>query len=228
MTETVSRAGGVVWAADTLHNLATHAFFVGAWSSPGARKQPAVDNRGKHTVAFLFTDGDSLCADTVGLIDSTHWSSKRRGAYPMAWGVDPSLAFLAPGTLGFLYNTSTANDAVVGFAPGYAYPSYMTEEQRWLYAEEAGETMAKAGLTINYVRRASASASAAAPIRPGSDTDGRIGRTAFPRLLQMIDFNFSAEFFGPLLHQWSVDGSAHRCALSTSPADCGTSARSVH
>ena len=89
----------------------------------------------------------------------------------MTWGVDPSLAHVAPGTLEFFYNTSTPNDRFAGFAPGYAYPSYMTEDQRWLYAEAAGETMNAAGISVAY----------------------------------LIDFNFSSEFYGPLLHQFQVD-----------------------
>ena len=170
MTSLVSAAGGIVWAADTQNNLGTHAFFRD--SLPPLPSPSAIDNSGKHTVAFLFTDGDSLVADTGAVVDRRHWLDGRRGRFPLSFGVDPSLALLAPSTLGLMYDTAGVNDSVVAFAPGYAYPSYMSDEQVWKWAEAASETMGAAGLTINYY----------------------------------IDFNYSSQYFGPLLQQSNIAG----------------------
>ena len=148
MTSIVSAAGGIVWAADTQNNLGTHAFFRDPL--PPLPKPALVNNKGKHTVAFLFTDGDSLVADTGAVVDRRHWTDARRGTYPLSFGVDPSLALLAPSTLGLMYDTAGQNDSIVAFAPGYAYPSYMSDEQVWMWAEAASATMAAAQLRMQY------------------------------------------------------------------------------
>ena len=170
MTSIVSAAGGVVWAADTQNNLGTHAFFRDPL--PPLPSSAPIDNKGKHTVAFLFTDGDSLVADTGAVVDSRHWLDARRGSFPLSFGVDPSLALLAPSTLGVMYGTAGVNDSIVAFAPGYAYPSYMTDEQVLVWAESASVTMAAAALNVAYYIDFNYSARYFGPLLKQPNVDG--------------------------------------------------------
>ena len=171
MTGKISAAGGYVWAADTQNNLGTHAFFRD--SLPPLPNATAISNKGKHTVAFLFTDGDSLVADTGAVVDRRHWLDARRGSFPLSFGIDPSLAMLAPSTLGLMYDSAGVNDSIVAFAPGYAYPSFMPLEiEVWTWAEAASELMATAGLRINYYIDFNYSASYFGPLLQAPNIDG--------------------------------------------------------
>ena len=172
MTSKISAAGGVVWAADTQNNLGTHAFFRDTLTplpSPAA-----TNNKGKHTVAFLFTDGDSLVADTGAVVDGRHWFDERRGSFPLSFGVDPSLSLLAPGTLGLMYDTATVNDSIVAFSPGYAYPSFMSELQLEVWAASAAVLMSAAGLRVNYYIDFNYSSAYFAPLLRQPNIDGVI------------------------------------------------------
>ena len=149
----VSKAGGMVWAADTLSNLATHAFFRREELHNPTRmdRSRLPDNANRHTVSFMWTDGDSLCADQHGLADGGRWQSALRDAVPMTFGLDSSLAHLAPGLLGWYYDTATPNSSLAAFAPAYTYPDELPEAQRWQWGELAGEAMALADVGVTSV-----------------------------------------------------------------------------
>jgi hypothetical protein len=173
MTGNFSQAGGMVWAADVMPNFATHAYMqleLPMTNPTHVDTNNLPDNTNKHTVSFLFTDGDSICADAEGIFQ--RYTMPARGDVPISWGLDPSLAHLAPGILQMYYDHATVNDSFIAFAPGYAYPDFMDDNDRWKWAQLAGEAMVAADMSVNY----------------------------------FIGFNYSTEFFGPVLSQWNVAG----------------------
>ena len=152
MTAIVTRHGGVVWAADTIQNLAVHCFFrsPSPLRNPTRSSGPLTDTAGRHTVSFLFTDGDSLVANIGrGLMDGAHWADARRGFMPVSWAVDGAWSFLSPGVLEFMFSTAAANDSVVSFSPGYAFPSMMSKDQRWSFAQQMADSMRASDLRVN-------------------------------------------------------------------------------
>ena len=188
----VTRAGGGVWAMDTAANFATHAFFPAPqplrnptrWRPPA----PLPDNRAKHTVAFLWTDGDSLCADQHGLADSNRWGSPARGRAPMSFSLDSSLAHMAPGVLGWYYETvRSRNDSLVAFAPAYTYPDELEEGLRWQWGALAAEAMAAADVGVDLFIGFNYSAVYAEPLLAQWNVEGRLTdttrATASPLLL---------------------------------------------
>ena len=84
-TGNASAAGAGVLASDWLNNGATHSILSAGWTRPipnptKTTAQQLHDNRGKHTAAFLFTDGDNICSDLNLLLDAQHWAHPQRGS----------------------------------------------------------------------------------------------------------------------------------------------------
>lgn len=183
MTAWVTQNGGIVWAADTVSNMGTHAAFnapteTGNMHNPTRMNGQSVDNRGKHTVAFLWSDGDALAADLNGAVTTDHWLNPHRGTVPQTWSLNPSLSHIAPSQLQYFYDTSVANDSIIAFTPGYSYPDmYPTSVARQNWAEIGAEAMAHADMGVNL----------------------------------MIGFNFTADAFEPLMAQWNVEGMVYFC-----------------
>ena len=177
----VGRAGGMVWAGDTLANFAVHAFFpaVKDLQNP-TRMNPDTlpDNRHRHTVAFLWTDGDSLCADQHGLASAERFRNPHRTRAPMTFGLDPSLAHLAPNILSWYYDMAADgvgeghNSSLIAFSPAYTYPDDLAEELRWQWGALAAEAMQAADMGVNY----------------------------------FIGWNYSIEYAEPLLSQFNIEG----------------------
>jgi len=92
-------------------------------------KLPTLTPVAKHSVAFLFTDGDNVQWMVSDFPTNSKWfGSPNRGKVPIGWTVTPALSELAPNILDYLYtsstNTSTGSDTFVA-APsgqGYMYP----------------------------------------------------------------------------------------------------------
>ena len=179
LTGTASSNDAGVMASDWLKNGAVHASLVRAYSDlqcpSNSDPVEALDNRGKHTLALLFTDGDNLQANENNLLDRTHWAHPKRGSVPIGWGLNPTLASTFPVVLTSYYEQAVpANDAFVAFSAQYAFPDFMSDEGRQRWAEITGQAMAAADMRLlNYIAR---------------------GMNAF-----------NASIFAPLLNQWNID-----------------------
>ena len=71
----------------------------------------------------------------------------------MSFGLDSSLAHLAPGVLGWYYKTTVGvdNSSQVAFAPAYAYADDLPDEMRWQWGALAAEAMEAADAGVTYL-----------------------------------------------------------------------------
>ena len=108
---------------------------------PACRADPA-----KHTVAFGFTDGDSLTFDLGHFADpaADWWGSPLRGSVPVAWTFQPMLAELHPLYLAaVLAQASPADRFIAGpSGAGYAYLDQMNASSRAAFAAWTRAAMA--------------------------------------------------------------------------------------
>eukprot|EP00755_Sulcionema_specki_P008205 Sspe_Gene.40298::Locus_19448_Transcript_1_1_Confidence_1.000_Length_1982::g.40298::m.40298 len=110
--------------ADIASNLAVHSQFdIPTFKQTIAPPVPSED--GKHTVAFLYTDGDSLGYD-LGYFNSL-FNESLRGTFPLGWTMSPAASTLLPASLHHFYKAMTPNDEFVAgpSGVGYAYPDEM-------------------------------------------------------------------------------------------------------
>jgi hypothetical protein len=77
----------------------------------------------KHSVAFMFTDGDSLTWDMGNFASSAYdwWGSQRRGKAPIAWTFQPVLVELNPYFLSWVLHNATKNDKLLAGPSGAGY-----------------------------------------------------------------------------------------------------------
>eukprot|EP01090_Pellita_catalonica_P020492 TRINITY_DN7355_c0_g1_i1.p1 TRINITY_DN7355_c0_g1~~TRINITY_DN7355_c0_g1_i1.p1 ORF type:complete len:568 (-),score=62.82 TRINITY_DN7355_c0_g1_i1:276-1979(-) len=109
----------------------------------------------KHSVCFLFTDGDNIQWILNGFANDTRWySSPFRGETNIGWTLSPALAELAPTVLDYIYRNASAKvgkrDYFVA-APsglGYMYPNYDAHEELQEFGDLTARMMAKADMTI--------------------------------------------------------------------------------
>jgi hypothetical protein len=93
-------------------------------------------------VAFQTNEGDTP-KFAAGLMGGA-WVDAARGSIPIAWGVNPLIAEVAPGLLEFYGSTASANDTFFAATAGagYAYPSRMPRDAFRAYAERAARLTA--------------------------------------------------------------------------------------
>ena len=160
-TGNASAAGAGVLASDWLNNGATHASLAQAWrgglTNP-TKSDPTTlpDNRDKHTVSLLLTDGDNICSDMNLLLDRGHWAHPKRGSIPIGWGLNPTLALTLPIGLRTYYEQAVpANDGFVAFSAQYAFPDNMQADAVQQWAELSGQAMAAADMRVmNFIGNA--------------------------------------------------------------------------
>ena len=158
-TGNASEWGAGVLASDWLNNGATHASLqlpsgVSLVNPTKANPTMLPYNKGKHTVAVVFTDGDNICSDLNLLLDKTHWNHPRRGEIAIGWGINPTLAYTAPIGLHTYYSQSNSSkDSFVAFSSTYAFPEAMPaggSVEEW--AEATGAAMATADIrVVNFI-----------------------------------------------------------------------------
>ena len=156
-----SRFGHAVICSDAVSNLPLFSNFPARTDLPA---QPAPSSTcpldpNKHTVAFMFTDGDSLTWDLGQFASpSQDWfGSPLRGHLPLAWTFQPMLAELHPHYLHWVLAQATANDTFIGGPSGAGYTyldQYPTAAARARFAEWTSASMGLAGLTnmINQIQ----------------------------------------------------------------------------
>ena len=135
MTMSTTKAGGAVvcdgapnlsfWAALALERAggggAGAAAAAAAAPLPYHRSEAALD-RTQCYVAVQSNEGDT--PKIAAALQQDAWRDPRRGSVPIAWGVDPLTAELAPDLWNFYVQTATANDTFFAATAGagYAYP----------------------------------------------------------------------------------------------------------
>ena len=151
MTMAVSLGGGAVMC-DAAPNLS---FWLNVAARPPAlpfhAAAPALE-RGALYVAFQTNEGDTP-KFAAGLMGGA-WIDAARGSVPIAWGVNPLVAEVAPGLLEFYGDTASANDTFFAATAGagYAYPSHMPRDAFRAYVARAAALTA--ALTPGWPRRA--------------------------------------------------------------------------
>ncbi|GIP51064.1 GxGYxYP domain-containing protein [Paenibacillus vini] len=113
---------------------------------PVPNKPPLED---KIYVSLILSDGDNL--QYLEHRFKKIWDSPNRGAVPLGWTVSPAMLDAMPGVLNHLYDTATANDALIAgpSGVGYTYPNYWSN-QTYLdnYTALSGDYMDRAGLRV--------------------------------------------------------------------------------
>ena len=203
LTGTASRNDAGIMASDWLYNGGVHASLMRAFTDIQcpSRSDPLAlpDNRNKHTLALLFTDGDNLQADENDLLDARHWAHPKRGSLPIGWGLNPTLASTFPVVLTSYYEAAVpANDAFVAFSAQYAFPDSMSAEGRQRWAEITGQAMAAADMRVlNFIGN-EFSAAQLSPLLNQWNIDGVSATTYSFRASRSADVHPSSELLDPL------------------------------
>eukprot|EP00928_Gymnodinium_smaydae_P079838 TRINITY_DN63673_c0_g1_i1.p2 TRINITY_DN63673_c0_g1~~TRINITY_DN63673_c0_g1_i1.p2 ORF type:complete len:305 (+),score=31.30 TRINITY_DN63673_c0_g1_i1:814-1728(+) len=108
-------------------------------------------NDTRHTVAFMFTDGDSITWDLGNFANPNYdwWASPNRSKVPLAWTFQPMLHELHPYFLDWVLSSASFNDELlVGpSGAGYAYlDKYPDGDARKRFAEWTAANIAKSGM----------------------------------------------------------------------------------
>jgi hypothetical protein len=136
-TMTTTKAGGAVvcdgapnlsfWAALALNDEPRDGrAAASSLQLPYNRNEAALD-AGACYVAVQSNEGDT--PKIAAALQQGAWLDPRRGTVPIAWGVDPLTATLAPDLWGLYASTATANDTFFAATAGagYAYPWSMPD-----------------------------------------------------------------------------------------------------
>ncbi len=102
-----------------------------------------------HTLCIVMSDGDNLQWVLNNFATGSEWyGSKRRGDFPMAWGVSPAALDVAAPMLSYLYGSRTERDEFIMQLSGlgYTFPSRWKKEVRAGMAEKLAVSMKRAGL----------------------------------------------------------------------------------
>ena len=151
-----SQTNAMVLASDWSNNLATHIMFQPNQTIINPTKSilfPLPNNNNKHTVTLFYSDGDNICSDMNLLLDNTHFNSIDRGSVSVGWGINPTLAHVAPIGLQTYYSRSNASyDSFIGFSAGYAYGNDMSDDTLKAWATETNIAMQAADIHVmNYI-----------------------------------------------------------------------------
>jgi hypothetical protein len=145
-----SRYSSVIDASDWSTNLSVFLNFAFELINPTkSNLNELPDNTDRHTVAFYFTDGDNIQYLSGGITDNLHWANKNRTLVNKAWGLNPTLADIAPIIPFYWYSTaSKVNDSFVSWSAGYAYPNEMNSQQTARWAAATSTSMKAMDLSI--------------------------------------------------------------------------------
>ena len=113
--------------ADHAYNLSTLSGFpLESLSQKRAEAEETPEN--VHTVCFMMSDGDNIQWVLNNFATGSEWyGNKKRGNFPMAWGVAPSSIDVMAPMLSYLYDNMTEKDEFVMQLSGVGY----TFASRW-------------------------------------------------------------------------------------------------
>merc|ERR1719460_1750695 len=118
-------------------------------------KAAAGDTR--HTVTFMFTDGDSITWDLGNFASPAFdwWGSPKRGQVPIAWTFQPALQELHPTFLRWVLENASANDTLLAGPSGAGYTyldQYPDAASRARFGEWTSANIERSGL-VNMVNQ---------------------------------------------------------------------------
>ncbi len=135
--------------ADHAYNLSTLSGFPLASASQGIPEPEEETPESVHTLCILMSDGDNLQWVLNNFATGSEWyGSRRRGDFPMGWGVSPAALDTAAPMLSYLYGSRTERDEFVMQLSGlgYTFPSRWKKDARSEMAEKLALSMRRAGL----------------------------------------------------------------------------------
>lgn len=150
-----SRHGHQVLCSDATTNLPVYSNFAPPQLPPAPSPQPCsvtLDSPEKHTIAFMFTDGDSITWDLGNFAspDYDWWGSTSRGGTPITWTFQPVLQELHPHFLNWVLRTKAPMDDIIAGPSGAGYTyldEYPDPMSRASFANWTASNMARAKLT---------------------------------------------------------------------------------
>ena len=140
-----SQHGHQVLCSDFITNVPLFSNFAPPSLPPTPPPPPFFPLTGRHTVVFMFTDGDSLSWD-LGTFPSPAfdwWGSPRRGTVPIAWTFQPALQEIHPYFLDWVRRNATAVDTLIGGPSGAGYTyldQYPSSSLQWASPEKVSHT----------------------------------------------------------------------------------------
>ena len=135
--------------ADHAYNLSTLSGFPLASASQGIPEPEEETPESVHTLCILMSDGDNLQWVLNNFATGSEWyGSRRRGDFPVGWGVSPAALDTAAPMLSYLYGSRTERDEFVMQLSGlgYTFPSRWKKDARSEMAEKLALSMRRAGL----------------------------------------------------------------------------------
>ncbi|HZQ49630.1 MAG TPA: GxGYxYP domain-containing protein [Candidatus Dormibacteraeota bacterium] len=134
---------------DTPANLSVYMHYPLRGSLAAPPRPPLPTDRGKHYVAFVYSDGDNprVIFNELTKKGNDRYESPLRGRFPVGWTLPPTIPSLAGPVVSDIFASATPNDDFVagpsGF--GYAFPSLIPQKQ--LFATQTEEQMATLDLS---------------------------------------------------------------------------------
>ncbi len=135
--------------ADHAYNLSTLSGFPLASASQGIPEPEEETPESVHTLCILMSDGDNLQWVLNNFATGSEWyGSRRRGDFPVGWGVSPAALDTAAPMLSYLYGSRTERDEFIMQLSGlgYTFPSRWKKDARSEMAEKLALSMRRAGL----------------------------------------------------------------------------------
>lgn len=164
----------------------------------------------KHTVMFMFTDGDSVTWD-LGVFSSPSagwWGSPLRGTAPIAWTMQPALAELHPLWLASVQANASVNDTLVAGPSGAGYTyldQYPDHASRQRFAQWTSNLMRLTNMAVvNQIATSYHEADIAETLHEGVDA------------IFLDDYYLSSNLSGRVLRINNTVITARRYALSKS------------
>lgn len=145
-----------IHAADFARNLASlAAFYVPTLSQQRSQAAPpSGGSRGRHTVAFLMTDGDNIqwLLNTFSQSGGPWFGNPDRGKVKLGWTVSPALSELAPSVMQSLYSSMAPGvDNFVAAPSGVGYTilsHYPSQDAVRAFANTTAQFMGKSDLNV--------------------------------------------------------------------------------
>ena len=128
-----SRHGHQVLCSDFTTNVPVYSNFAPPrlLPPPPPAECGAPPDSARHTVAFMFTDGDSITWDLGDFASPAFdwWGSAARGRAPITWTFQPTLQELHPHFLAWVHSTRAKGDVLIGGPSGAGY-TYLDQVSR--------------------------------------------------------------------------------------------------
>ena len=145
-----SRESAYTICALGMPNLSVHGGFRAGTEPYPPQKKPlkrdCVAKKNKIYVAFMMSDGDSLWV--MNSLQLWNWGEKRRGTFPVAWGVLPLFADIAPAIYRHYLDHMNPHDYMIAGPSGAGYTYTHMHENPRKFLRYSKHYMQRCGLEI--------------------------------------------------------------------------------